>query len=58
MQDKATFYAEALVISTRFFEEHIGIKWWADCYYYHKGLFHTSGTLTQSLSLFTVINLE
>ena len=56
MQDNAAVYAEgeALVMSTRFLKEHVGIKWWNDRCYHHKGLSVDSHSWHLNAKLVTV----
>ena len=48
------FYAEALVMSTRFLKEHIEIKWWTDCYYRHRDSLVDSHSWHLNIKLVTV----
>ena len=57
MRDNAAVYAEeeALVMSTRFLKEHVGIKWWNDRYCHHKGLSVDSHLWYLNTKLVTVL---
>ena len=56
MRDNAAVYAEgeALVMSMRFLKEHVGIKWWTDRYYHHKGLSVNSHSWHLNAKLVTI----